>query len=70
MPKKATTVPRTAWNTIVGSLTHVAMTLENAPMNTPSTTAYARTSGGLMTFLNELTIASTKPMRAPPIASA
>ena len=44
------------------------MTFEKAPTNTPSTTAYAMTSAGLMTFLNELTSDSTKPRIAPPIA--
>ena len=68
VPPKATMVARTAWKTIVASPTNDAMTLENAPTNTPSTTAYAMTRAGLTTFLKELTSDSTKPMIAPPMA--
>jgi len=62
-------VARTAWKTMVASWTHVATTLEKAPTNTPSAAAYARTSAGLMIFLNEFTIARTKPTIAPPMAN-
>src|SRR5690606_12535862 len=65
----ATKVASTAWKTIVASPTQVDTILEKAPTNTPSTAAYASTSAGLITFLNELTIARTKPTMAPPMAN-
>ena len=49
-----TPLPKAAWNTLL-----------IAPTNTPSSAAYASTSGGLTTRLNEFTIARANPPRAP-----